>query len=108
MVIPNHHSGDFRYATPSPAVCPACARRRPFFLNTKLEPMRTPLATARITPTILRLLPAVNPAAADVEADGDAVDVGVVEDIGPKDEINEESAAQRSTVLFVVKPGGIM
>jgi hypothetical protein len=43
---------DFRYATPSPAVCPACERSKPFFLRTKLDPMRTPLTMARMMPTI--------------------------------------------------------
>lgn len=42
---------DLRYATPSPATAP-CSKlaRRPFFLKTKLEPMRRPEVTARITP----------------------------------------------------------
>lgn len=43
---------DLRYATPSPAACPACERNRPFFLKTKLEPINKPLATASIIPTI--------------------------------------------------------
>jgi len=43
---------DLRYATPSPAVWPACERKRPFFLKTKLEPMRRPLVIARTMPTI--------------------------------------------------------
>jgi hypothetical protein len=50
--IPGLTLTDLRYATPSPAVWPACERRRPFFLKTKLEPIRRPLVTARIIPTI--------------------------------------------------------
>lgn len=50
LIIPNHHRGDLRYATPSPAA--ACERRRPFFLKTKLLPMSTPETIARIIPTI--------------------------------------------------------
>jgi hypothetical protein len=42
---------DLRYATPSPAVLPACALNNPFFLKTKLVPIRKPLAIARIIPT---------------------------------------------------------
>lgn len=44
-----------RYATPSPAGPPACERSKPFFLNTKEDPMSTPLTMARTMPTILRL-----------------------------------------------------
>ena len=42
---------DLRYATPSPATPPACERSKPFFLNTKLEPMSRPLQMARTMPT---------------------------------------------------------
>lgn len=55
IVIPVHHNGDLRYATPSPAACPACERIKPFFLKTKLEPINKPLVTASIIPTTLRL-----------------------------------------------------
>jgi hypothetical protein len=41
---------DLRYATPSPAACPACERNKPFFLKTKLEPIKRPLNTASIIP----------------------------------------------------------
>lgn len=43
-----------RQATPSPATWPFCERRRPFFLKTKLEPMRRPLEMAKRIPTIWR------------------------------------------------------
>ncbi len=43
---------DFRYATPSPATCPFCELNSPFFLNTKLDPIRHPLATANRIPTV--------------------------------------------------------
>ena len=42
---------DFKYATPSPAACPACDFNSPLFLNTKEVPMRTPEPTARMMPT---------------------------------------------------------
>ena len=42
---------DLRYATPSPAVCPACALNSPFFLRTNEDPMRTPDPMARAMPT---------------------------------------------------------
>jgi hypothetical protein len=49
---PRNGRTDLRYATPSPATCPAWLWSKPFFLNTKLEPMRTPLQMARMTPTV--------------------------------------------------------
>lgn len=51
LIMPTHHSGDLRYATPCPASPGVCERRRPFFLNTKLEPMSTPETMASIMPT---------------------------------------------------------
>jgi hypothetical protein len=57
MLIPIHHSGDLRYATPSPNSPAPCERSSPFFLKTKLEPINKPLDTANTIPTILRLEP---------------------------------------------------
>lgn len=55
MIIPVHHSQFFKYACPSPATFPvfAVAASSPFFLTTKLVPIRTPEPRARDTPMIL-------------------------------------------------------
>lgn len=53
LVIPVHHSGLFRYPTPSPTTPPFWDCSSPFFLKTKLVPMSTPDAIARMMPTIL-------------------------------------------------------
>lgn len=42
---------DFRYATPSPAACPACDCNSPRFLNTNEVPIKTPEPTASTMPT---------------------------------------------------------
>lgn len=68
-----------RYATPCPATLPACERNRPFFLKTKLDPMRKPLTTARIIPTTLRL------ELVDVVDDTDDVADAVADDVDDAD-----------------------
>jgi len=75
--MPVHHSGDFKYPTPSPSSPPACERNKPFFLKTKLEPIKRPLATASIIPTIFKLEPTekeLEAAEVDAEADAEVVD----------------------------------
>lgn len=56
MIIPLHHRGDFRYCIPSPAVVSYFfwARSKPFFLSTKLDPMKKPEAMAMPIPTYLK------------------------------------------------------
>jgi hypothetical protein len=49
---PVHHIGLFKYAYDSPAATLYffCAANRPFFLNTKEDPIKTPLPIARARP----------------------------------------------------------
>ncbi len=56
MIMPDHHMKLLRYCTPSPAVVSYffCAASRPFFLSTKLEPMKNPEAIAMPMPMYLK------------------------------------------------------
>lgn len=50
--IPVHHMNDFRYACPSPASIPSFVELiNPFFLKTKLAPIKNPLPIAKDKPT---------------------------------------------------------
>ena len=78
MIIPVHQTQLFKYPCPSPVTFPnfAVAINSPFFFTTKLDPMNSPLPTARQIPTILNAgleLVSTRPAAEDDEAAAEAL-----------------------------------